>query len=88
MQHSSCVQVFQSLQELVHDILLMNFFKNVSTNHRVQIRVHELKHEVNISIIVSFEYVPELDDIFMIIQFLWSIIQLRCTGPQAVVCDL
>lgn len=36
----------------------------------MQVCVHELEHKVNVSVVVGLQYVPQLDDILVVVQFL------------------
>ena len=50
--------VLEGFEKLVHDILLVDFFKNICTDHSVQISVHELENKINIAVVVRFEHIP------------------------------
>ena len=45
----------------------MHLLEDVGADHGVQVRVHELEDEVNVTVIVGLEDVPELDDVLVIV---------------------
>ena len=45
------MHVFETLEALVNDILLVDVLEDVSPDNCVQIGIHEVENEVNISII-------------------------------------
>ena len=64
------MHILEGLEELVHDVLLVHFLQDVSTDDGMKIRVHELKDKVDVSIIVSLEYVPQLHNVLVVVQLL------------------
>ena len=36
----------------------------------MEICVHELEHQVNVSVIVGLQYIPKLDDVFVVVELL------------------
>ena len=64
------MHVFQTLEDLVYDVLLMYIFKNVGSDHSMEISVHEVEHQVNVSVIFSSDNILKADNIFMTRQFL------------------
>ena len=48
----------------------MNILKNVSSNNSMEVSVHEIKHQINVSIVFSPYNVLKSNDVFMPIQFL------------------
>jgi hypothetical protein len=70
MEHSGRVHVFQRLEKLVHNVLLVHFFKYICANDSVQIGIHKFENEVDVSVIVCFQDVPKFNNIFVIIKFL------------------
>ena len=64
------MHVFQAFEYLVDNVLLVDVFKDVGANHCVQVRVHEVKDEVDVAIVLSSDYVLKADDVFMSRQFL------------------
>ena len=59
------MHVFQTLENLVYDVLLMYIFKNVGSDHSMEISVHEVEHQVNVSVIFSSDNILKADNIFM-----------------------
>ena len=47
------MHVFQTLENLVYDVLLMYIFKYIGSDDSMKISVHEVEHQVNVSIIFS-----------------------------------
>ncbi len=47
-----------------------DLFKNIGANNSMEICVHELKHQVNVSVIVGLQYIPQLDDVFVVVELL------------------
>ena len=48
VQHLPRMHELQRLQELVDDVLLMDLFENVRTNHGVQVRFHIIGDQINV----------------------------------------
>ena len=59
------MHVFQTLENLVYDVLLMYIFKNVGSDHSMEISVHEVEDQVNVSVIFSSDNILKADNIFM-----------------------
>ena len=53
VQHPSAMHVLESLEELVHDILLVDLFQNVGTDNSVEVGIHELEHKVDVAVVVG-----------------------------------
>lgn len=70
MQQISRMHVFQALEHLVYDILFVDVFKNVCPNDCMQVSIHEVKNQVNISVILSSNHVLEPNYVFMACQLL------------------
>ena len=64
------MHVFQTLENLVYDVLLMYIFKYIGSDDSMKISVHEVEHQVNVSIIFSSDNILKADNIFMTRQFL------------------
>ena len=50
---------------LVHDVLLVDGQKEVGFDHRMEVRVHELKHEVDVLVVARLDHVEKFDDVFV-----------------------
>ena len=66
MQQVSGVQVLQSLEYLVNDVLLVHFFQDPGPDYLVEVRFHELEHQVNVSVVFRTQNVEQSDDILMV----------------------
>ena len=64
------VHVLETLKHLVDYVLLVDILENVRPNHRVQIRVHEVKHQVYVPVILGPYHVLESDNVLMAVQLL------------------
>ena len=67
MKQVGRVHVLQTLETLVYDVLLVNILKNVSSNNRVQISVHEVEHEVDVAIVLGSDCVLQTNDVLVAI---------------------
>lgn len=59
------MHVFQTLKNLVNDVLLVDVFEDISSDDGMQVSVHEIEDEVNVAVIFRANYILESDDIFM-----------------------
>lgn len=64
------MHVLQTLQALVNDVLLVNVLQDVSSDNCVQVGVHEVEYQVNITVILSTDDVLETDNILVTSQLL------------------
>lgn len=64
------VDVFDGLENLIDYVFFMDFFKNSRSNDGVQVRFHEIKYHVQVFVVFSFDYILELDDVFVAIQLI------------------
>ena len=51
------MEVLETLQALVDYILFVDVFKDIGSDYSMQICIHEVKHEVYVSIIFGPDYV-------------------------------
>jgi len=51
------VQKQERFESLVHDVLLVRLLENVGADHRVQVRLHVLKYEVDVLVVVRLEHI-------------------------------
>lgn len=70
MQQVGRVHVLQALQHLVDDILLVDVFENVGSDDGVQIGIHEVEHQVNVSVIFRPNDILQTDDVLVTRQLL------------------
>jgi hypothetical protein len=47
------MHVLQTFEDLVDDVLLMDIFENVGSDNSVQVSLHKVKNQVNISVVLS-----------------------------------
>lgn len=59
------MHVFQALQHLVDDILLVDVLEDVSSDYRVQVSIHEIEDQVDVSVIFSSNYILEPNDVLV-----------------------
>jgi hypothetical protein len=64
------VHVFQTLKHLIDNVLLVNIFENVGPNDSVQISVHKVENEVDVTVIFGANHVLKSDYIFVSSQLL------------------
>ena len=64
------MHVLQALQHLVNNVLLVNVFKYVSPDNCVQISIHKVEHQINISIVLSPNYVLQSNYVLVPCQLL------------------
>ena len=50
---------------LVHDVLVVYGLQYLCFNGSMQVRIHELKHEVDVLVVVRFNHVQQLNYILM-----------------------
>ena len=55
----------QTFQCLVDNVLFMNVFQNISPNDSMEIGVHEVKNEVNVSVIFGANDILKADNVLM-----------------------
>lgn len=56
---------FQTLKDLVNNILFVDIFKDISSDDCMQVRIHEIKDNINISIVFGSDYILQSNDILM-----------------------
>ena len=86
MEQVSRVHIFEALQALVNDVLLVNVLKNVSADNRVQVSVHEIEDQIDIPIILRPDHILQPNDVFMSVQLLQK--HNLAEGPLSVRCIL
>ena len=59
------MHVLQALQVLVDNVLLVNVFENVGADHGMQVCIHEVEHEVDITVILCANNILEADNVFV-----------------------
>lgn len=51
------MHILQAFEHLVYDVLFMNLLKNISSYNSMEIGIHEVKHEINIPIVLCSDNV-------------------------------
>ena len=64
------MHVLQTLQTLVDNVLLVDVLQDVSSDDCVQVSVHEIENQVNITVILCTNDVLEADNILVSSQLL------------------
>lgn len=64
------MHVLQALQHLIDDILLVDVFEDVGADDGVEVGVHEVEDEVDVTIVFSSDHILKADDVFVARQFL------------------
>jgi hypothetical protein len=70
MEQVSGVHVLQTLEDLIHDVLLMNVFEDVGSDDGVEICVHEIEHQVDVAVIFGADDVLQANDVLVAGQLL------------------
>lgn len=55
------VQVFHAFADLVHDVSIMQILEDLLADGIVEICFHELKHQVEVLVVVGTDHVVQLD---------------------------
>lgn len=55
MNQLTRMQIMHSLGYLVDDVSPMFLLQNILSNQRIQVNIHELKHEINVSLILRLD---------------------------------
>ena len=64
------MHVLQALEDLVHNILLVDVFEDVGSDNGMEIGIHEVKDEVDVSVVFRPDDILEPNDVFVASQFL------------------
>ena len=64
------MHVFQTFETLVDNVLFVNVFQNVSSYNSMQVRIHKIKHKVNVPIIFCSYSILQPNYILVTRQFL------------------
>ena len=65
MQQVSRMHVLEALEHLVDNVLLVDVLEDVRTDDGVQIRVHKVKHQVDVAVVFRAHHVLEPDNILV-----------------------
>lgn len=64
------VHIFECLEELVDDELLVDLLEDASADDDVQVCLHIVKYQIEILVILCLYYIEQSDDVFVAVQFL------------------
>lgn len=64
------MHVFQSFEQLVDNEFFVNFLQNTCPDYNVQVCLHKIKHEIEVLIILGFDYVDQSNYIIVAIELL------------------
>jgi len=64
------MDVFKAPEDLIHDVLFVDFFEDVCPDDSVEVCFHVFKDEVDVTVVFCFENVEKLDDVFVVVHFL------------------
>lgn len=59
VQELSRMHVFKRLEQLVHDILLVDLLQNIRADHCMQVCLHVLKHQVDVPVVLCLHDVQQ-----------------------------
>jgi len=65
MQQVGGVHVLETLENLVDDVLLMDLFQDVCTDDSMEVGIHEVKNEVDISVVFRSDDILESNDVLV-----------------------
>ena len=64
------MHVLQALKHLIDDILLVDVFEDIGTDDGVEIGIHKVEDEVDVTIVFSSDHVLKADDVLVTGQLL------------------
>ena len=70
MKQVGGVHVLQALQDLIDDILLVDVFEDVGSDDGVEVSVHEVEHQVDVSVIFRPDHILKTNDVLVSGEFL------------------
>ena len=70
MKQIGGVHVLQALQDLIDDILLVDVFEDVGSDDGVEVSVHEVEHQVDVSVIFRPDHILKTNDVLVSGEFL------------------
>ncbi len=57
VQNIGRVQVLQTFHDLVDYVLLMNFLQDVRSDHSMQVDLHRIEHQIDISVVLRTDHI-------------------------------
>lgn len=70
MEKVGGVHELQALEHLIDDVLLVDVFEDVRADHSMQICIHEIEHQVDITIVLGPDHVLQADNVLVTRQLL------------------
>lgn len=64
------MHVLERFDQLIHDILFVNFFQDIGPNDCMKVSFHVLEDEVQVTIVFGLEHIQQPNDVVMAIQVL------------------
>ena len=61
MKNISRVEILETFQYLVDDVLFVDVFENVSSDDSVHVDFHGIEYQVNIFIVLGSDYIEQSD---------------------------
>ena len=65
MENISGVEIFETLQDLVNDVLLVDLLEDVGPDDGVEVDLHRIKYQIYVSVILGPNHVQKSDYVFM-----------------------
>ena len=59
------MHVLQALEDLIHNILLVDVFEDVGSDNGMEIGIHEVKDQVDVSVVFRPDDILEPNDVFV-----------------------
>ena len=59
------MHVLEALENLIDNVLLVDFFEDVCTDDRVQVSIHEIEDKVNIPIVFRSNHILQPNDVLV-----------------------
>jgi len=59
------MHVFQALKHLIDDVLLMNVFQDIRSNDSVQISVHKIEYQIDISVVFCSDHILKSNNVLV-----------------------
>ena len=70
MQQVGRVHVLETFQALVDNVLLVDIFEDIGANNSMKVRIHEVKNQVDVAVILRPDHVLQTNDVLVPGQFL------------------
>ena len=70
VQHIRAMKKLQSLQKLPNDELFVNVRQDACSNHEMQVCLHVVKSQINISIVFCLDNMLQFDNVIVTFKFL------------------